>query len=397
MADKENLHIAEIRKESHSAKEAGQRPVFNEIVEEIKSGKFNAILTWAPDRISRNAGDLGRIVDLMDSGKLQEIRTYGQKFGNNPNEKFLLMILGSQAKLENDNKMINIKRGLRARCEMGLWPCTAPTGYLNSNNKDKSCQVEIDPRRAHIVKKMFEKIAYEGYSGRKLHAWLKDEMKFKTRNGKVFSISNIYITLRNTFYYGTFEYPKGGGQWYTGKHTPIITKEPFDAVQEKMLSYSTKGESKEFAFTKLMTCGLCGSSITADEKFKKQQNGNVHRYVYYGCCRFKDTNCKSGYIREEDLIEQLVELMDSIDLDEISIKERIKEEIERNRRFQSGLLGIKEKAVKVADVDIRNYAKYILRDGSITEKREFLTCLRSRVTIAEKSISIVSMDTGRKM
>lgn len=389
MAERDGIEIVEIKKESHSAKEAGQRPVFNEIVEEIRSGKFNAILTWAPDRISRNAGDLGRIVDLMDSGRLLEIRTYGQKFSNNPNEKFLLMILGSQAKLENDNKMINIKRGLRARCEMGLWPCTAPTGYLNSNNKDKSCHIEIDPHRAHIVKKMFEKVAYEDYSGRRLHAWLKNDMKFKTRNGKVFSISNIYITLRNTIYYGVFEYPKGGGQWYTGKHTPIITKELFDAVQEKMLSYSTsKTESKEFAFTKLIACGLCGSGVSADEKFKKQKNGNMHRYVYYGCCRGKDTNCKSGYIREEELIEQLADFMDTINLDEISIRGKIKDEIERNRRFQMGLLGIREKTVKVDDIDIRNYAKYILRDGTIEEKRELLSCLRSRLTLANKVVGI---------
>ena len=391
MAQRDNLEIVEIKKESHSAKEAGQRPVFNEIVEEIKTGKFNAILTWAPDRISRNAGDLGRIVDLMDSGKLLEIRTFGQKFSNNPNEKFLLMILGSQAKLENDNKMINIKRGLRARCEMGLWPCTAPTGYLNSSDKAKSCHIEVDPRRAHIVKKMFEKIAYENYSGRRLHAWLKDEMKFRTRTGKVFSVSNIYITLRNTLYYGVFEYPKGGGNWYVGKHTPIITKELFDMVQEKMISYTTsKVENKEFAFTKLMTCTLCGSGITADEKFKKQQNGNVHRYVYYGCNRFKDKVCKSGYMREEDLIEQLAGLMDTIDLDEISIKEKIKYEIERNRKFQMGLLGVKEKSVKVADIDIRNYAKYILRDGTMLEKRELLTCLKSKISVAEKVVTIAS-------
>jgi site-specific DNA recombinase len=136
LAERDDLEIVEVKKESHSAKEAGQRPVFNEIVEEIKLGKFNGILTWAPDRISRNAGDLGRIVDLMDAGILKEIRTYGQRFSNSPNEKFLLMILGSQAKLENDNRTINIKRGLRARCEMGLWPCVAPTGYLNSTNKN---------------------------------------------------------------------------------------------------------------------------------------------------------------------------------------------------------------------------------------------------------------------
>lgn len=389
MAERDHLEIVEIKKESHSAKEAGQRPVFNEIVDEIKEGKFNGILTWAADRISRNAGDLGRIVDLMDSGKLHEIRTYGQKFTNSPNEKFLLMILGSQAKLENDNKVVNVKRGLRARCEMGLWPCTAPTGYLNSTTKERSCHVDIDPHRAPIVKKMFEKVAYEKYSGRRLHAWLKEEIKFKTKSGKPLTISNIYITLRNSFYYGSFEYPRGGGQWYVGKHTPIITKDLFDKVQECMSNYTVRGETKEFAFTKLMTCGLCGSGITADEKFKKQENGNVHRYVYYGCCRFKDKDCKSGYMREEDLIEQLASLMDKVDLDEIGMKERIKMEIERHKKFQSGLLGIKEKTVKVGDIDMRNYAKYILRDGTIPEKRELLSCLRSKITMAKKEIKIV--------
>jgi DNA invertase Pin-like site-specific DNA recombinase len=388
MAERDHLEIVDIKKESHSAKEAGQRPVFNEIVDEIKQKKFNGILTWAPDRISRNAGDLGRIVDLMDAGILHEIRTYGQKFTNSPNEKFLLMILGSQAKLENDNKVVNVKRGLRARCEMGLWPCTAPTGYLNSKNTDKRCHVEIDPHRAPIIKKMFEKVAYEKMSGRRLHSWLKDEMKFKTRNSKVFSISNIYITLRNTFYYGSFEYPKGGGQWYTGKHIPIITKELFDKVQEQMMEYTRNSEHKEFAFTKLMTCGLCGSGITAAEKFKKQNNGNIHRYVYYGCCRFHNKDCKSGYMREEDLIEQLAGLMDQIDIDEIGMRKKIKTEIERHKKFQSGLLGIKEKMVDVGEIDIRNYAKYILRDGTLEEKRELLTCLRSKILMNNKQVQI---------
>ncbi len=389
MAERDHLEVIEIKKESHSAKEAGQRPIFNEIVDEIKQKKFNGILTWNADRISRNAGDLGRIVDLMDQGLLHDIRTYGQKFSNSPNEKFLLMILGSQAKLENDNKVINVKRGLRARCEMGLWPCTAPTGYLNSKNTEKRCHVEIDSHRAPIIKKMFEKIAYEKYSGRRLHTWLKDEIKFTTKNGKLLTLSNVYIALRNHFYYGTFEYPKGGGQWYIGKHTPIITKELFDKVQEQMISYTLKGEHKEFAFTKLMTCGLCGSGITADEKFKKQNNGNIHRYVYYGCSRFHDKNCKSSYMREEDLIEQLAGLMNQIDLDEIGLKEKIKTEIERHKKFQSGLLGIKGNVVRVGEIDIRNYAKYILREGTLEEKREMLSCLKSKIVMNNKKISII--------
>jgi len=259
LAERDGLEIVEIKKESHSAKEAGQRPVFNEIVDEIKSGKFNGILTWAPDRISRNAGDLGRIVDLMDAGKLIEIRTYGQKFTNSPNEKFLLMILGSQAKLENDNKVVNVKRGLRARVEMGLWPNIAPTGYLNSKNKDERCVVSLDPYRAPIVTKMFEKVANEKYSGRKLYYWLKDDIKFTSRYNSPLTLANVYTLLRNPFYHGTFEYPRKSGKWYLGKHTPIITRELFDKVQDCITGHSIKTESKEFAFTKLMVCGLCGS------------------------------------------------------------------------------------------------------------------------------------------
>lgn len=97
IATRDNINVIEIRRESHSAKNTGQRPVFNELLTDIRSGKFNGILTWAADRLSRNAGDLGALVDLMDQGLLKEIRAHGQTFTNNPNEKFLLMILGNQA------------------------------------------------------------------------------------------------------------------------------------------------------------------------------------------------------------------------------------------------------------------------------------------------------------
>ncbi|NQU77373.1 recombinase family protein, partial [Candidatus Falkowbacteria bacterium] len=160
MAQAENVKVTEIRRESHSAKDSGQRPVFNQLLIDIQQGKFNGILCWAPDRLSRNAGDLGRMVDLMDQGKLKEIRTHGQKFTNNPNEKFLLMILGSQAKLENDHKGINVKRGLRAKCERGWRPGCSPLGYLHDKYADKGDKrILIDLKRAPNIKNMIEKVA----------------------------------------------------------------------------------------------------------------------------------------------------------------------------------------------------------------------------------------------
>ena len=234
IAEKEGLEIVETKRESHSAKASGQRPVFNELVEDIRAGKYNSILTWAPDRLSRNAGDLGSLVDLMDQKLLMEIRTYGQKFTNSPSEKFLLMILCSQAKLENDNKSVNVKRGLRARVEMGLWPGKAPTGYLNENRSDRKGSLIIDPKRAPIIKKMFERVAYQHSSGRELYFWLRDEMNFTTKNGKHLALGNIYRILKRTMYYGVHEFPEGSGNWYTGKFTPIITEELFQKTQEQL-------------------------------------------------------------------------------------------------------------------------------------------------------------------
>lgn len=389
LAEKEGLEIIDIRRESHSAKDSGQRPVFKELLEDIRRGRYTGILTWAPDRLSRNAGDLGSLVDLMDENLLIEIRTYGQHFHNSPNEKFLLMILCSQAKLENDNKSINVKRGLRTRVEMGLWPGTPPTGYLKEKRTDRKCEALIDTERAPVIKQMYEKVAYEKWSGRKIYNWLKFDLNFRTLAGhKHLALGNIYLLLQNTFYYGSFEYPRGSGNWYKGKHEPIITKELFDLVQEQMRSQVVRSEGKEFAFIKMMTCGLCGSGISADEKFKKQKNGNIHRYVYYGCTKARDKNCKCGYLEEKDLVRQFEELVERIDLNEIEIKESIKVEIERFRKFQQIFLGTSKK-IDIAKIDIRNYAKYILREGRDVEKRELLGCLKGKIQLKKKIISLV--------
>jgi DNA invertase Pin-like site-specific DNA recombinase len=387
MAERDSLNIVEIKRESHSSKEVGQRPVYNELMAEIRQGRFNGIITWAPDRLSRNAGDLGAVVDLMDKGCLLEIRTYGQKFTNNPNEKFMLMILGSQAKLENDNKAINVKRGLRARCEMGWRPGVAPTGYLNEKHVDKKCQVRLDPKRSMIVRQMFEKVAIEGWSGRQTYKWL-TKSGFRTRNDKQLSLANLYLILRSHFYYGEFEYPVGSGNWYQGKHPPIITKEVFDKVQVAMQgNYIPRTESKEFAFTKLIKCGHCGSGITADEKFKKLKDGGVNRHVYYMCTQKRDADCKNPPINEKDLIEELTALLDQVDLDEIGMKEKIEEELTRYNRFRMGVLGVKNKE-RATDIDIRNYAKYLLQDGAPSEKRELLSCLKSVLILKDKKISL---------
>ncbi len=388
IAERDGLEIVEIRKESHSAKAVGQRKIFNELIKDIREAKFNGVLTWAPDRLSRNAGDLGALVDLMDQKLLLEIRTYSQKFTNSPSEKFMLMILCSQAKLENDNKSENVKRGLRTRCEQGLRPSMAPTGYLNEKRKDKPCEVIVDSQRAPIIKQMFEKVGNEQWSGRKLYHWLKFDLHFKTRSGKHLSLSNIYIILKNSFYYGVFEYPEKSGNWYTGKHKPIISQELYDKAQEQLVRSEINKHNREFAFTKLISCGLCGSGITASEKFKNQKNGNVHRYVYYGCTKAKDKNCAGGYMKEEEIIDQIVKLLDTLDLNELGIKHKFKDEVTRYNRFRKIALGKSKEKESGETFDMKAYAVYLLTEGSMAEKRELLGNLKSRLTMKNKVLEL---------
>ena len=390
MAERERLHVVEVKRESHSSKEAGQRPIFNQMITEIKEEKYNGVLAWAPDRLSRNAGDLGSVVDLMDQKLLVEIRTYGQRFTNNPNEKFLLMILGSQAKLENDQKGVNVKRGLRARCEMGLWPAPAPTGFLNDKSRDKKCHIIIDPRRGPIIKQMYEKVANESWSGKRIYHWLRD-IKFTSVYGKPLTLSNVYLILKNTLYYGVFEYPKKSGNLYTGIHQPLITKEIFEKVQTqiKRSKILSPYGGKEFAFTRLISCGNCGTTLGADEKLKKLKNGHINRHVYYSCTKRWSRDCKSGFINEPELIGQLMAIIDTVKLDKTGIREKLDGEISRYRKFQSGVLGIKEiHDQKSKDLDIRNYAKYIFKEGAIYEKRELLSCLRSKLIFKDKKLSL---------
>lgn len=385
---KNGIEIAVVKRESHSAKETGQRQVFNEMLDEIKAGLYNGILTWAADRISRNAGDLGRVVDLMDQGVLHEIQTYTQKFSNNPNEKFLLMILCSQAKLENDNKSINVKRGLRTRAEMGMLPGYAPVGYLNDTRNDHKCEYLIDPLRATVVKSIFEKVGREKWSGRKIFYWLRDEMNFRTRNDKHLNVSTLYEMLKNPFYCGVFEYPRKSGNWFVGKHEALISQELFQAVRAKILEETKpRKRDREYTFVKIMACGKCGSGVTAleKEKFIKSE-GCVRLYTYYSCTGAKDHQCTNTYIREDSLIAQLCELVDELELDELGARQVLEKEVSRYNKLRKTMGSVEKDSADT--MDLKKYAKYLLSEGTMEEKRGLLQHLKGKLLINDKKVTL---------
>lgn len=388
MAEREGLHIKDIKQESFSAKQSGCRPVFNQLLHDIRNGDYDGILTWAPDRLSRNAGDLGSLVDLMDLNRLQQIRTFTQSFSNTPNEKFLLMILCSQAKLENDNRGINVKRGIRAKCEMGWRPGAAPIGYVNrafGGVRD----IVLDTERAPVVKEMFERSGLLHQSGRTIKDWL-DGSGFTTKAGAQLSLSQIYRILTNPFYYGYFAYP-AGGPLYEGKHQPIITKELFDKVRVRMDQLVPEDKpawgSKQFPFKHLFYCGKCGSRLTAEEKFKPLKDGTKKRHVYYHCTRStKDFNCEEKSITAEIITDQILGMIESGDFDNVEPTEKLYKRIEQHKRITSQL--IKDHGLKLTERDhFRNYASYVLKQGTLSEQDDFIRGLNVPLFVENKHIA----------
>jgi len=370
MAQRDGINIKEVRFESHSAKQSGQRPVFKELIADIMIGEFQGILCWQPDRLSRNAGDLGFLVDMMDSGKLKAIKTYSQLFQNTPNDKFLLMIICSQAKLENDNKGVNVKRGIRAKCEMGWRPGVAPLGYMNRTFAGVR-DIIVDQERAPIVQKAFETVAYTNISGRGLKYWL-DKQGFTTRKGKQITRSMTYLMLKNPFYYGFFEFPVKSGKWYKGSYKPLITKEIFDTVQEKIndpVKQSPTGKS--FPFKGLFKCYSCGAGICGEDKKRKLKRGGFHYHIYYHCTKARDIHCKEPYMNQRELIREIMKHIRLLSDEQIIITDALKRSMSHYEKI------LKEANYLSAysfdgEVSVRNYIEYIIREGSTQDRRELI-------------------------
>lgn len=308
---------------------------------------------------------------------------------NNPNEKFLLMILCSQAKLENDQKSLNVKRGIRAKCELGWRPGPPPISYYNrtlAGLKD----IIVDPDRGYVIKEMFER-SRDGQGGRSIDCWFR-EIGFTTRKGRRVSLSQIYLMLKNPFYYGEFEYPIGSGKMYKGAHTPLITKELFDEVQKKLVvPVKAKWGGKDFAFKGVFVCATCGSSVIADEKIRKRKWAEPKRHVYYHCTRKKDYECQEPPVTEEEITKELVRYIRLIE----NVKPQyIKYSVRLTKRMEH-FKSLRDQVFLTGDVDpdkhalrFNDYVKYIMQMGSLEEKRDVVLAVDGQLYLHNRSIIV---------
>lgn len=82
------------------------------------------------------------------------------------------------------------------------------------------------------------------------------------------------------------------------------------------------------------------------------------------------------------------EIIDKLKVDELGINKTIEEEIQRYNSFRRNVLGISKDDNHNDIIDMKTYAKFILRDGNIEQKKQLTGCIKSKFKIKNKEIII---------
>jgi len=287
-AKKENLLIVKEFTEHKTAKEPG-RDIFNNMVAAMEQGRAQGIVAWHPDRLARNSIDGGRLIYLVDTGKITALKFPTFWFDPTPQGKFMLSIAFGQSKYYIDNLSENVRRGFRQKLRNGIWPGRAPLGYLNDKN---TRTILPDKDRVALIRKTFELYASGDYPLAEVRRIMNGAGLMGKRG--ILAISNYQFILKNSFYYGVIKFK---GEFYEGKHEPIITKALFDRCQAVMLNKSKSHSRglKPYVYRGLFRCKECGCFITTET-----QKG--HNYLH---CTKRKGPCPGPYVREELITEQI--------------------------------------------------------------------------------------------
>lgn len=121
--------IVEIIEEDGSAKSAGQRPLFDKMLEGFRIGRYQGLICWSPDRLARNMKEGGEIIEMIDEHIIQKMLFATYDFEDSPNGKMLLGILFATSKQYSDKLSIDAKRGVEGNTEDGKYNGFIVPGY----------------------------------------------------------------------------------------------------------------------------------------------------------------------------------------------------------------------------------------------------------------------------
>ena len=346
-----------------SGKSTENRPAYQQMLKDMRKGKFNMIMAFKLDRISRSIADFEKFFNEIKEYKCgidlltDKIDTTGAA------GMFFARILAVFAQFEREIIQERTLIGVEGAVNKGHFGGKPPLGYHSKidvdNNKLK--QWEINEEEAKIVREIFElcsmgktyfeisKILKEKYP--KIISRIKidkdtNEKHIVYRQWNDASISTI---INNKSYIGIYEHRKTVKDKDTeekvGLVPPIITEELFNNCQDMIFRNARNYyRSKKYLFMQVLKCPKCNRILACNGTKKK----NGEEYLYYKC---KDCGI---YIREETIEEalkkklsDLLELSNLLCEDHLIIDKETAKDIENCRLDHSLRYSVDEKLINL--------------------------------------------------
>ncbi len=309
---------------SETASKNEQRSVFRQMLTYISKNNVAHLVVEKTDRLTRNLRDAVVIDDWLEKNEQRRLHMVKENLIVHKNArsdaKLMWNIYLAFAKKYTDNLREEAMKGWNEKLAQGWMPASPPPGYKTVTQNYKKIHI-INDETEFLVQACFRLYMRPSQN----IGTVADEAAqcgLTTRKGRPLSNSAIHRMLRNPFYIGIIRF---NGRDYPGAHEPLIDKDLFWAVQEKL---GEKSQSKTVRhdplFKGLLKCNGCGSMIT----WQKQKGR------HYGSCQRRNDSCKQYPLMRQDRLEDLMstelQKVDEIDANrEIFFK--LTQKIEKNR------------------------------------------------------------------
>lgn len=283
--------------EGKSAKNT-KRPAYQEMMEDMREGKFDKIIVTKLDRISRSLIDLEELIqDLQKHGCSFETASEKIDLDSSIGVMFV-RLLGIFAQFERER----ITERINDAFEEMVAQCKPITGMQPYGYKNEDGKVILEEDKKEIIIDIYN--TYEKMqSQRNVLEYIKN--KYDDFNLGLHSFKKI---LKNPIYTGQYK----NNMHYT---TPIISKEQFERVQEILKTKNVKQtyDKKVRIFSGLIVDVNCGTKMAG----QIYDRNTKYEGICYRCNKYRnDKSCISNkVVNEKKLEEYLLEnLNDEIKL-----------------------------------------------------------------------------------
>jgi len=294
-ASQNGIQITKWFEELETASKSG-RPVFGDMLKQLKQGRAEGVIMHRIDRSARNFSDWARLDEVSRSGIKVFFAADSLDFDTRGG-RLLADIQMALAADYSRNLSIEAKKGLYGRLKQGIYPFRAPIGYRDEGGGQLK---SIDPIKGPLVKELFRLYLTGDYS----ITTLTDEMcrrGLTGYNNRPVVRRNVETILKTPFYCGQILVM---GKLYKGNHEPLITVAQYRQVQAiKSRRYGKKNTKHGHPYRGLIHCGHCKSLLTAEKQ--RQQ-------VYYRC---HTSDCPGRTIREDRLMQSIARALTQVQIE----------------------------------------------------------------------------------